>query len=312
MHITHPRFLALGSACLILVGCDAPAQSPPDSLDDPAGDDLGAAPDGPVFVGGDRPVEVHVPEGYDHAAATPLLLVLHGYGGTGAGMATYLSLRAHADDLGLLLMTPDGTPDSSGKAFWNASDACCDFEQSDVDDSAYLSGMIEEVGEVLNLDRERVFMVGHSNGAFMSYRMACDHAELMAGIVSIAGAMPSDPGDCDAAEGLAALQIHGTADETVLYAGGAFGARRYPGAVESVESWAALVGCSTSGALVGGSMDHHSNLAGADTVATAYADDCDPGGHAELWTVDGMGHIPVPNASFMPAILDFLLDHPKP
>jgi polyhydroxybutyrate depolymerase len=306
--LNRPLLLLLSGA--LLGGCvTADADRTDDDVND---DELGDPPDGPVIVGGDRPVEVYVPAGYDHAEATPLLISLHGYGASAEGVAAYLGLEDQADDFGLLLLAPSGTRDSSGEGFWNASDACCDFERSGVDDSGYIADLIEEVGDQLHLDDDQVFIIGHSNGGFMAYRMACEHSDLLAGVVSIAGAMPSREADCDPDEALAALQIHGTADTTVLYRGGSFGAIRYPGAVETTEKWAALAGCATTGEDAAAAMDHQSNLAGPDTLATTYSDGCDEGGHAELWTVDGMAHTPVPNGAFVPAILEFLLDHPKP
>ena len=242
---------------------------------------------------------------------TPLFISLHGYGASAEGVAAYLSLEQHADERTMLLLAPTGTRDSNGKDFWNASDACCDFEGRNIDDSTYIAEMIEEVGQSLHVDRDRVFVLGHSNGGFMAYRMACDHADLLAGVVSIAGAMPAQAADCTPTEPLAALQIHGTADQTVFYQGGVFVAE-YPSAVETVESWAGLAGCTDVARERGEAMDHHTNLPGADTVATEYSDGCDAGGYAELWTVDGMGHTPFPNDTFMPAVLDFLEAHPKP
>jgi polyhydroxybutyrate depolymerase len=94
----------------------------------------------------------------------------------------------------------------NGARFWNATDACCDVDASGVDDSSYLAGLINEIGSHVAVDPRRVFVVGHSNGAFMSYRMACDHADTIAAIVSLAGAPPADPAACRPTEPVAILR----------------------------------------------------------------------------------------------------------
>jgi polyhydroxybutyrate depolymerase len=87
-------------------------------------------------------VTVRVPAGYDPAVPAPLLIRLHGYGGSGDGSESYLSLGRVAAARGMLYAHPDGTADGDGSRFWNATDACCDFDRSGVDDAAYLAGVI--------------------------------------------------------------------------------------------------------------------------------------------------------------------------
>ena len=130
-----------------------------------------------VIVGGDRPVTVHVPPGYDPAKPAPLLIALHGYGSSGREYDAYLHLGQEAARRGYLYAYPDGTSDSDGHEFWNATDACCDFDRSDVDDGAYLSSVIHDIQATFAVDPKRIDLIGHSNGAFMSYAMACTHAD---------------------------------------------------------------------------------------------------------------------------------------
>ena len=73
----------------------------------------------------DRPVDLRFPEGYDDATPTPLIILLHGYGATGAIQDLYFGMSAIADQYGFLFAAPDGTVDSTSKQFWNATDACC-------------------------------------------------------------------------------------------------------------------------------------------------------------------------------------------
>ena len=80
--------------------------------------------------------------------------------------------------------------------------------------------MVEEVAAEHAVDRRRVYVVGFSNGGFMSYRLACDHADRIAAIVSISGATYADPDRCAPSEPVAVLEVHGTDDRTIPYDGG--------------------------------------------------------------------------------------------
>ena len=57
------------------------------------------------------------------------------------------------------------------------------------DDTSYIAGLIKETASQINIDKSRVFLFGHSNGGFMAHKLACDHSEMIAGIISLAGAM---------------------------------------------------------------------------------------------------------------------------
>src|SRR5580700_7872847 len=136
--------------------------------------------------GGSRPVTLHVPATYSCATAAPLVIMLHGYGSTGASEEAYLNITDESDKRGFLYAHPDGTKDTLGIEFWNATNACCNDFGSTVDDSSYLDGLVHEIEGAYDVDEKRVYFVGHSNGGFMSYRMACDHAGDIAAIASLA------------------------------------------------------------------------------------------------------------------------------
>ena len=65
-----------------------------------------------------------------------------------------------------------------------------------MDDVGYLSGLIAEAEQTYNIDPKRVYLIGHSNGGFMSFRMACEASELITAIVSLAGSTFENPADC--------------------------------------------------------------------------------------------------------------------
>ncbi len=317
--------VALGG-CGLGCGCGGVATTPVDSasLEDvaalidaraPAPDGGGApsdvAPDGPDLVAR-RPYRMKVPGGYDGTAAVPLLVLFHGYGGTGMSQDSYFRLSALADARTFLLATPDGTVDSSGRRFWSATDACCNFAGAPVDDVAYFNAIVDDAQSRYKVDGKRIFVVGFSNGGFMAHRLACDAAPRIAGIVSLAGAAWQDGTRCAPSEAVAVLQVHGQADATVLYAGGRFSASTppYPGAVETVTGWAERNRCGSALTPTGATLDLDTALAGAETDVARF-EGCAAGAAVELWTIRNGAHVPVLGAHWAPAIYDFLSAHPK-
>lgn len=256
---------------------------------------------------------LRVPADYSEDTPTPLVVSLHGYGSSGAGQASYMKFGELVDSHGFLLVYPDGTKQSTGEnpRFWNASEACCNFAGSTTDDSAYVLSIITTVAAEYNVDPKRIYLFGHSNGGFMSYRAAHDHSETIAAIASLAGAASSDDRPAPP-HPVHVLQIHGTDDSTIAYAGDAIRGTTYPGAVESVERWAAYSGCATEGMVNDEKLDLEREIAGLETTVTHYAKGCTAGGSSELWTIAGGSHVPSISETYSQHVIEWLLAHPKP
>lgn len=264
-----------------------------------------------VVNAGRGPVTVQIPAGYDPTAPTPLVLLLHGYGASGAVQEAYMQFGAWVDTYGFLFAYPDGLVNPIGERYWNGTDACCDLFGSGVDDVGYLTDLLDAIKAQMNVDPARVHLIGHSNGGFMSYHMACDRSELIASIASLAGATFKNPLACTPGEPVHVLQIHGTADTTILYGGGTI-VNSYPSAIETAEQWATFGGCSTIPDTSAPPLDLVPNLPGAETTVARYESACGPWGSAELWTIQGGSHVPALTITFRTAVLDFLFAHPKP
>jgi polyhydroxybutyrate depolymerase len=258
-----------------------------------------------------RPYDVFAPTSYDGSAPTPLVLFLHGYSLSGAEAEAIFQVQPLAEQHGFLYVHPDGTRDEQGEQFWNATDGCCNPADLPVDDSGYLAGVIEEIRRDYNVDPRRIYVLGASNGGFMSYRMACDHADTIAAIVSIAGATYLDTSRCRPSEPVSVLEVHGTADEYIAYEGGTFIDEPFPSAHATVTTWAAYNGCDQLLAPSGERRDVEPSLPGAETAGSGF-DGCPAGIAVELWTIEGAGHIFAFSPDFVPSLIDFLLTHPKP
>ncbi len=254
-----------------------------------------------------RPYKYKVPSRYDATKATPLIVMLHGFTASGELNELILHLAPLAESKGFLYAFPDGTQNPLGMRFWNATDFCCNFFGSTVDDVAYITAVIDDMASRFNVDKKRIFLVGHSNGGFMSHRMACDRSSKIAGIVSLAGAQWNDATRCTPTDKVAVLQVHGNLDTLVAYGGGPL----YPGARETVAIWANRNGCTGRLGYGGKRLDLESLLPGAETKIEEYGG-CPANGPVELWTIEGGSHVPAFTSFWPTAIYDFLMAHPKP
>lgn len=266
-----------------------------------------------------RPPDVYVPPGHDSRVPLPLVILLHGYQSSSDKVERYFDLQPAAARIGFIYVRPNGSKDRSGDQFWNATDACCDLTGTGVDDSAYLAQLIADLEARYPVDPRRVYLVGHSNGGFMAYRMACDHADRIAAIVSLAGATIADPRRCTPSTAVSVLEVHGTADDLIAYTGGSIRGHQFPAATVTVKDWARLDRCATDPIRQPAldlieQPDVRSSappLSGAETSVLAYPR-CAATTTVELWTIRGGGHIPGLTPRFTAEVIDFLLAHPKP
>ncbi len=270
------------------------------------GDDGGSTGDNrPTTLGtADRPVDLKIPTNLDESQTYPLVMVLHGYGASGFVQQAYFGAGPLATSSAAFVISPDGTVDSSGKQFWNADPACCDFGGTGVDDVGYLGKILDDaLASDWPIDPDRVFVIGHSNGGFMSYRMACERADIIAAIAPLAGLASSQPAMCTPERPVNVLHMHGTADGTVPFTSGPTGAEA------SAAQWAQKNGCGTT-RTAGADLDLEKNLAGAETH-TASSDGCPAGGAVELWSIEGASHVPVWNPTFTQTWFDWFQAHAR-
>lgn len=193
----------------------------------------------PLIVGGARPVTVNLPS--DTTKPSPLLIMLHSASTSGAHQERYMKLAPVAKKLGMIYIAPDGTVGADGRRVWNAAKACCQKSGTPVDDIAYITSLIDEIAAKVPVDRSRIFMIGHSNGAFMSLAYACSTSSIAA-VVSLAGALDSNY-TCASEKPFALLQIHGVADKTIKINGGVMNGFAYTSAKETLKTIAAVNEC---------------------------------------------------------------------
>jgi polyhydroxybutyrate depolymerase len=257
-----------------------------------------------VVVGGERPAQLILPTTYSEATPVPLLIDLHGFTGDGPSQSLFSFMQAAAESRGVAYVAPNGLLDSSGSRFWNASSACCNFGGSQVSDVDYIQSLIEEISSKVAIDKSRIYLFGHSNGHFMSYKFACSTEGVVTAISGLAGAMDIDPRTCNN-KPMNVLHIHGTSDATISYEGGAILGNRYPSAEKSVAQWALVNSCTKPREA---EFELLSSMQGPETSQITYA--CAKKS-LELWRINGGVHVPILDEGFALKTLDWLLTHRK-
>lgn len=193
-------------------------------------------------VGGNRPVAVNLPS--DTSQPSSLLIMLHSASTSGAHQERYMKLAPVAKKLGMIYIAPDGKVGADGRRVWNAAKACCQKSGTPVDDIAYISSLIDEIAAKFPVDRSRIYMVGHSNGAFMALSYACTTSSVAA-VVSLAGAFDSEY-TCLSKKPFALLQIHGVADKTIKIDGGILNGHSYTSAKQTIQAITSVNKCPQS------------------------------------------------------------------
>jgi polyhydroxybutyrate depolymerase len=157
------------------------------------------------FGGMNRDYVLHIPPGYDGTKQLPLVFDVHGY----TSFATEQLMRSKwdkmADKEGFVLIDPDGVNKS-----WNAGSCCGGNNQNDV---AFFREMVKKATAELCIDSKRVYVSGHSNGGAMTYRLACEAADIFAAAAPVCGWMTVST--CNPARPIPVLAIRGLNDGTV-------------------------------------------------------------------------------------------------
>ncbi|MEJ2287719.1 MAG: PHB depolymerase family esterase [Deinococcales bacterium] len=192
-----------------------------------------------------RSFDVYVPPGYDPSKATPLVLMLHGRGDSGYGMAALTRMNAVADRHGFVVAYPESFGDS-----WNYYERVPGVNpRSQVSDLTFFRRLVARLGLDLNLDPTRLYIAGFSNGGFMAERAACGVSDQFAAFAVVSASMlPEMVFDCDLAPTAPMVLMQGTADTNVPWTGIVVtqqGRQRYAAlpAVQSVAFWTLRNGC---------------------------------------------------------------------
>jgi polyhydroxybutyrate depolymerase len=201
-----------------------------------------------LSVGGvTRSFIVHVPPSYTGAAAVPLVFDFHPLQVQATTWKVATGWSGVADKEGFILVWPQGVGDS-----WNAG-RCCDVAHAQaIDDVAFVRAMLSKLSGDACIDPKRVYATGCSNGGGMSYRLACDAADVIAAVAPVdfdcvTGATNSPScGSCNPSRPISVAQFRSNGDSAVPYGGGptsVVAGLEFPGAQASFSDWAARNSC---------------------------------------------------------------------
>lgn len=160
---------------------------------------------------------VHFPRDYDASVALPVVFNLHGYGGYAMDHLAYADMRSLADQEGFILVYPQGSC-LDGNPHWNSFLSGSD-NKSDAEDIDFFSALIDEISNNYNVDSDRIYACGYSNGGMMSYALACALSDRIAAIGSVSGSMLDWPEVCSPTHPMPVIIVHGTNDEVLPYQG---------------------------------------------------------------------------------------------
>ena len=244
-------------------------------------------------------LSVYLPKNYSQEKSYPLVISLHGYGGSPFFQNIILPLNRLVTKNQLLLVTPKGLKDQKGKRYWNGKNCCSSntLLGKKRDDVAYLKDLIYSVQKKYRVDSSKIFLGGHSNGGFMANRMACEASELISGIFNYAGAGYLREKECRPSREIKVLHIHGTKDKTIFYEGGDW----YPGAKDTVNFWREFNFCHDSYQTSSLEKKRFQK-----TIKKQEWLECSGEGKVALWTINDGGHSELLNKGRVSQILDFL------
>jgi polyhydroxybutyrate depolymerase len=226
-----------------------------------------------IFSGGlDRQYNLWVPSGYTPGKPAPLVFNFHGFTADPESQEWLSGMSKLAEEAGFILATPKGSGREEVLG-WNSGGCCGEAVLENVDDVAFTSDMIDQIRAEYCVDPLRIYATGMSNGAFMSYRLACELADRIAAIGPVAGVMVT--ADCFPSRPVPVISFNGTSDLLVWYDGGI-----YESVPRTIVRWSIRNGCSRE-------ME---TIYEKGNVRCVTYTKCKEGATVELCTISGGGH----------------------
>jgi polyhydroxybutyrate depolymerase len=239
-----------------------------------------------------RSYYLRIPARYSATTSTPLLLALHSRASTTKTIFTDSKILSWAEDKNLIVAGLNGSVHEEVTS-WNAGNCCPNATVENENDLLFASTVIDFVASRYSVDTSRVWVMGHSNGGMMAYRLACDLSEKITAIAVVAGAPVDDT--CTPVNPVSILHIHGNLDPTVPFHGG--GKFETPSIFHSVQDMAYKNSCT-------GSPKESS-----DAIEERYTWRCKNGVETQLVNYQKLSHIW--NKGYTEEILRFLFAHPR-
>lgn len=169
----------------------------------------------------ERTYRVYCPAELAGGEVAPVIVCFHGGGGAAQSAIGNYGIVEEAEARGWIAVFPEGTGVLSGTGLfglqtWNAGNCCGYAQQNDVDDVGFFEDLLMDLGQRYPVDLDQVCATGMSNGAMMTYRLACERPALLAAVAPVAGSLESGPPTAP----IPLLTIFGLLDQNVPFEGG--------------------------------------------------------------------------------------------
>ena len=196
-----------------------------------------------------RRYRVHVPAKYDAAKPTPVVIVFHGGGGNPESMVRLTGMNAKSDEARFIVVYPFGTGKLEDYLLtFNGGDCCGYAMQKKIDDVGFTRALLDDLATVANVDTNRVFATGLSNGGIMSHYVASELSDRIAAIAPVGGPLMMDAPN--AKRPVPVMHFHGTGDEFAPFKGGfgkggagGKGVTDFKSVDHTIQSWVKANGC---------------------------------------------------------------------
>jgi polyhydroxybutyrate depolymerase len=142
----------------------------------------------PEYVLAGRVYVIHRPAGVNESTPLPAVLIFHGRGGFPGTVARQSQFNALADRFHFLAVYPEGTGQPDNGSF-NAGTCCGEAAQKKLDDVGYVRALLDDLPNHAEVDLQRIYSTGMSNGASMSFRLAAELADRFAAVAPVSGNM---------------------------------------------------------------------------------------------------------------------------
>lgn len=253
----------------------------------PAADPVGSAEVGALTTpdGRTRTYRLYVPSSATAADRLPLLVALHGGLGWGAQFESNSGFDGLAESNRFVVVYPDGTstrPGATTLLTWNGGLCCAPASRQNVDDVSFLRLLIDRIAAQVAVDPGRVYATGHSNGAILAYRLACELSDRISAIAVQSGVIGVP---CQPTRPVSVFHLHGLADMNIPIDGGRGSGPSgvdFPSPRDAVSAFAALNHCAPA------PVDQE-DLSNPDVRSRLWSD-CSEDSEVRFVTVTGASH----------------------
>jgi polyhydroxybutyrate depolymerase len=236
-----------------------------------------------------REYQLHIPPNYNGNDQVPLVIVLHGGGGTATNIQGFTQMNPVSDDNGFIAAYPQGFARTQNGFSW-ADGRATNANNAGIDDIGFLVNLIEQLKIDYRINQDKIYITGFSNGGFMSQRMICERPELFAGVATLGATIGTEVlSSCKSSQSMPTILLLGDQDTFVPYGGGTVAGNpsQIEGAVDLANYWRVNNNCSTT-------IDPRTlpdiNQTDNSTVTLTEFTDCDCDANVKLYTINGGGH----------------------